>query len=159
MKTETRELMQFLRFVTREYSMFQKSQACCCGTTMPQSQAILEIGYAGEISLVQLARVLGLDRSTMSRTINNLVEMGMVHRVEDSVDRRYVVLRLSDGGKGTFRFIEEQILAYLGEILSGIPEDKREQVLESLTLLESALRQNKCCCGNADCQCGCQEGK
>jgi DNA-binding MarR family transcriptional regulator len=157
MKNGTRELMNFLRFATRKYNMFQKDQACCCGTTMAQSQVIMEIGYSRDISLVQLATTLGLDRSTMSRTVHNLVELGLVHRVEDSQDRRYVVLRLSDDGKVTFRYIEEQVMNYLDEVLADIPRDKKDQVLESLALLETALEKQKCC-GDSNCRCGCREG-
>ena len=154
-KNGTRELMNFLRFMTREYSIFQKDQACCCGTTMAQSQAIMEIG-SGEISLVQLAANIGLDRSTMSRTVHNLVKMGLVHRVEDLEDRRYVVLRLSADGMMKYRFIEDQVLNYLGEVLDDIPAEKRDQVLESLILLEAGLRQKISCCGEGSCRCGCK---
>lgn len=152
-----RELMEFMRFVTREYSLLQKNQACGCGTTMAQSQALIEIGRAGEISLVELANLLGLDRSTMSRTVNKLVECGLVSRLEDREDRRYVVLRLTSGGQDTYGTIEGHVLNHYARVLNEIPAEKQGQVLESLALLEGALRKRICSCGNPDCTCGCQD--
>ena len=39
--------------------------------------ALVEIGRAGSISLVDLSKLLNLDNSTLSRTVNNLVDNKM----------------------------------------------------------------------------------
>lgn len=153
----TKELFDFMRWVSRKHSLLQKTQACGCGTTMAQSQALMEIGYAGEISLIQLANILGLDRSTMSRTVNNLVELGHVDRIEDCSDRRYVVLRLTDKGQEIFGQLEEEIQEHYTQVLQKVPQAKRGQVLESVRLLTEALMERKCNCGNPNCTCGCQD--
>lgn len=138
-------LRELLRILVRDLGVLEKSDASCCGTTIAQCHAIVEIGRGSQISLNELAELLGLDKSTMSRTINNLVEEGLVIREIHPEDRRYITIELTDKGKGVFKTIEKSMELYYQSIFKTIPEDKREQVLESLQLLTEAVKQNKCC--------------
>lgn len=72
-------LRELIRILVRDLGILEKSDASCCGVTITQCHAVVEIGRKGKISLVDLAGLLGLDKSTMSRTINNLVESDLVH--------------------------------------------------------------------------------
>lgn len=138
-------LRELIRVLVKKLGVLEKGEATCCGTTISQCHAIVEIGRAKEISLNELAEVLSLDKSTMSRTINNLVESNLVFRDLHPEDRRYVTIKLTDSGKGVFNTIESSMEQYYKSILDFIPENKREQVLESLQLLIDAVKNNKCC--------------
>jgi DNA-binding MarR family transcriptional regulator len=138
-------LRELLRILVRNLGLLEKSEASCCGTTIAQCHAIVEIGRENGVSLNELADILGLDKSTMSRTINNLVEGNLVVREIHPEDRRYVTIELTEKGKETFKSIENTMELYYKEILNSIPENKREQVIESLQLLTDAVKQNKCC--------------
>jgi DNA-binding MarR family transcriptional regulator len=70
---------------------------------MAQCHAVVEIGRAGGISLAELAGLLNLDSSTMSRTVNNLVNSGYVIRELDPKDRRYVTIELTENGRTVSR--------------------------------------------------------
>lgn len=148
MKMEDQEnniLRELLRILVRDLGILEKSDASCCGISIAQCHAIVEIGRRGRITLVELADLLGLDKSTMSRTINNLVEADLVLRELDMENRRYVIIQLTDNGRTVFKSTEESMNSYYQSILSSIPEDKRNQVLESLRLLTSAVEANRCC--------------
>lgn len=138
-------LRELLRILIRNLGMLEKSEASCCGTTIAQCHAIAEIGRGSQVSLNELAELLGLDKSTMSRTINNLVEDDLVIREIHPEDRRYITIELTDKGKEVFKSIERSMELYYKSIFKSIPEDKREQVLESLQFLAEAVKQNKCC--------------
>ena len=138
-------LRELLRILVRDLGILEKSDASCCGISIAQCHAIVEIGRRGKITLVELADLLGLDKSTMSRTINNLVEADLVLRELDMENRRYVIIQLTDNGRTVFKSTEESMNSYYQSILSSIPEDKRNQVLESLRLLTSAVEANRCC--------------
>lgn len=137
-------LREMLRILLRNLGVLEKSDASCCGITIAQCHAIVEIGRAKEISLNELADLLGLDKSTMSRTINNLVEANLVVRDLHTEDRRFVTIKLTDNGKGVFNNIEGTMTQYYQSIFKAIPEEKRDQVLESIKLLTNAVK-NKCC--------------
>jgi len=138
-------LRELIRILVRNLDVLEKSDASCCGVTITQCHAIVEIGRMKKVSLVDLAELLGLDKSTMSRTINNLVEDGLVNRDLDSENRRYVSIQLTNKGTEVFNNIEESMDSYYSSIFSSIPENKRSQVLESLKLLTAAVKENKCC--------------
>lgn len=138
----TENLRELIRILVRNLGVLEKSDATCCGVTIAQCHAIVEIGRMKKISLVDLADLLGLDKSTMSRTINNLVERGLAVRDLDAENRRYVTIQLTNSGMHVFKNIEESMDKYYKRIFSSIPEDKRSQVIESLKLLTSAVKSS-----------------
>ncbi len=138
-------LRELIRILVRDLGVLEKSDASCCGVSLAQCHAIVEIGRKEKISLVDLASLLGLDKSTMSRTINNLVESDLVLRELDMENRRYVIIQLTEKGSSVFRNIEESMDEYYKSIFNSIPENKRIQVMESLQLLTNAVEINKCC--------------
>jgi DNA-binding MarR family transcriptional regulator len=136
-------LRELIRILVRDLGILEKSDASCCGISSAQCHAIVEIGRKETISLVDLSGLLGLDKSTMSRTINNLVESDFVIRESDRKNRRYVIIQLAEKGRSVFKDIEESMETYYRDIFNTIPESKREQVLESLALLKEAVESNR----------------
>lgn len=141
----SQNLRELIRVLVRNLGILEKGDASCCGVSIAQCHAIVEIGRAEKIALIDLAELLGLDKSTMSRTINNLVEAGLAVRELDAEDRRYVTIQLTDSGQKVFQSTEESMGQYYKGIFGSIPEEKRSQVLESLQLLTDAVKDNKCC--------------
>jgi DNA-binding MarR family transcriptional regulator len=135
-------LREKLRQLVRNLGILEKSDISCCGVTMAQCHAIVEIGRANKISLIDLAALLGLDKSTMSRTINNLVEDGYVNREVDNENRRYISIQLTQQGIEVFHNIEDNMHNYYANIFQSIPDDKRDQVLESLEILVKSVKEN-----------------
>ncbi len=138
-------LRELIRIVVRHLGILEKNDATCCGVSLAQCHAIVEIGRNEIVSLGDLANTLGLDKSTMSRTTNNLVESELVNRDLDQENRRYVNIQLTEKGQTVFKTIEESMSEYYEGIFNMIPEEKRVQVLESLIILKEAVEKNKCC--------------
>ncbi|BCN28928.1 MarR family winged helix-turn-helix transcriptional regulator [Anaeromicropila herbilytica] len=137
-------LRELLRILIRNLGILEKSDSSCSGVTIAQCHAIVEIGRAGQMSLIELADMLGLDKSTLSRTINNLVETDLALREIDPENRRYVIIKLTKEGYKVYQDIEESMFRYYSSIFSSIPEDKREQVLESLQILTKSVKDSNC---------------
>jgi DNA-binding MarR family transcriptional regulator len=138
-------LREIIRVLERKLGMLDDIQSSCCGVTFSQCHAIVEIGRAGKLSLNDLAELLSLDKSTMSRTMNNLVNNDMAIREIDPAYRRYITIKLTPKGMKAFQEIEESMGVYFSQIYHSIPEAQREQVIESLQLLLQAMRGNDCC--------------
>ncbi len=136
-------LREGIRRLEIKMGLLNDSEMSCCKVTLAQCHAVVEIGRTGSISLAELAGMLNLDSSTMSRTVNNLVNSGYVIRELDSKDRRYVTIELTENGKTVFKEIEAGMERKFTDILNRIPEGKRAQVLESLELLNEAFES--CC--------------
>jgi len=99
-----------------------------------QCHILLEIGKEKEASIVELASILNLDTSTLSRSIDGLVNIGLVNRQQNTNDRRYVCVSLSQQGKNIFESIERANNSYFSKIFQLIPENKHDQILESFLL-------------------------
>lgn len=142
---------QKLQQMERDLSCCLKIEAECCGVSMAQWQSLLEIARKEEPSLAQVAVGLGLDTSTLSRMVNNLVNLGLVNRVLNPEDRRYVSLTLTDHGKTVCSAIESSINSYILKVFDAIPIEKQSQVVESVALLADAVNR---CSGQCDCDLG-----
>ncbi|MPN61042.1 MAG: MarR family transcriptional regulator [Clostridiales bacterium 43-6] len=129
----------------RKLGVLEDGEMACCGISMAQCHALVEIGRAGSISLVDLATLLNLDNSTMSRTVNNLVNNSMVERQLDPNDRRYITIRLTQQGLEQFHGIESGMGEYFMKIYDAIPKESRSKVLESLQILLKAVADSDCC--------------
>ena len=88
----------------------------------------------------ELASRLGLDDSTVSRSVDGLVREGLVRRARDERrDRRRVFVALTPGGRALARKLERCADAYSDRILEQIPLEHREDVLYALGVLVKAV--------------------
>ncbi|OPX43915.1 transcriptional regulator SlyA [Ruminiclostridium hungatei] len=139
-----RELRELIRVMEAKLGIIGEIEAACCGISFTQCHAVTEIGRVPNISLNELAEKLNLDNSTMSRTVNNLVNANLVNREIDSNDRRYITISLTDSGMEMFEKIEDSMGNYFKKIYDNIPQDKSSQVLECLRLLIDAINKSNC---------------
>ncbi len=147
-----RLLREKLRQLEREISSPFKPETGCCGLTLAQCHTVLEVGYSEEVSLVELSVSIGLDASTLSRTIQGLVTLGLVNRLANEKDRRCVSISLSEQGRRVFTEIEATFNDYFGRVLELVPVEKRETVIDSIGLFSDAVRkynESSGCCGDA----------
>ena len=143
-----REFRNTMRQVQRSLGWLSKNDAACCGITVAQCHALLEIGSSDGIALNDLASALNLDTSTISRTIDNMVRDSLVERKANPDDRRYVDISLTDAGQKIFDEINCTFDQFYADIFNSIPAEKHQQVIESIDLLADALSNSKsdsCC--------------
>jgi len=140
-----RELMRQLQ---RNLGWLSKSDAACCGVTVAQCHSLLAIGKAESINMIELANMLGLDTSTVSRTIDNMRRNQLVKRKANRKDRRYITLSLTDKGEKIYNNINCTFDSYYSKVFAAIPVEKHEQIIESIYLLTAALAEdeNYTCC-------------
>lgn len=139
--SEIRFFRKTVRRFERLLSDQVKEDSCCIGVTLAQCHALLEIEEHGETTIRELTGSLGLDKSTLSRTIDSLVKAGLVERIPHPSDRRFMLLNLTDRGKATCNEINATNDAYYTKIFQSIPVRKHEGVVESLGLLVRAMEE------------------
>lgn len=142
---DSKQLRELVRKLERKLGVMQDGEYSCCGITLAQCQALVEIGRAANISLNELAELLNLDNSTLSRTVNNLVANELVKRDIDPQDRRCVAISLTESGHKLFEGIETSMDLYYRKIYQSIPEDKQKQVLESMQILLESIESGMSC--------------
>jgi DNA-binding MarR family transcriptional regulator len=132
-----------LRAIERAVWLQTKSEAFCCGVTMAQCHAIMEIGTAGELNLKDLSARLGLDNSTLSRTVESLVQDELAERTPSSADRRATVIRLNEKGQAARDRINSTWNRICRDMFRSVPREKHEQLIESVSIVAELL--TGCC--------------
>jgi DNA-binding MarR family transcriptional regulator len=139
-KDDIRHHRRQMRELHRITGALLGDRACCCGLSLPQCHVLLELEASGTTSLVDLAERLTLDKSTVSRTVDGLVELGMIERSTDAKDRRYLALDLTARGRSTASEINSLSDGNVVSIFSHIPSDRQAAVIDCLDLLIAAIR-------------------
>jgi DNA-binding MarR family transcriptional regulator len=139
-----KKIREILRRFEREIFM-QNSECCCCGVTLAQCHTLLEIECNNKKSVTELAKNIGLDKSTVSRTIDGLVNMGLVDRTIPADNRRMATLKLTEAGKSVCRLINKNNDKYFCEILSVLTDNEKEvavRLFEKITSQMTKLRSS-----------------
>ena len=135
-----------LNDLIRNLGLLQKESAQCCGITTVQRHIIYEIGRRPGIILNDLAQKLGLEKSTISRHVQGLIEAGVVKSLHAIEDKRYLNLNLTEQGLLINQSITNSLAGYVTDIFNHIPEERRDQVNESL-LIRAIAKSPECCRG------------
>jgi DNA-binding MarR family transcriptional regulator len=86
------------RAVSRQYSAAMKS----CGLQGTQFSVLSILNIAGSLSITELAKKMGLDRTSMSRNLAPLQQQGLVSVADESINRTRAV-KITSEGKKAFR--------------------------------------------------------
>ncbi len=129
-----------IRTLERELGLHLKDQTTCCGVTMAQCHALLELDSSGTLTVSGLAKTLGLDKSTLSRTLDSLAAAALVERTPDPDDRRALNVALTEKGQAVARRINDECDAYYRKLFQRFSTAQREKVLEAVEILAEAMR-------------------
>jgi DNA-binding MarR family transcriptional regulator len=105
---------------------------------------MLEILHRGPRSLSELAAFHHVTPSTMSRSVDVLVRKGWVARESDPVDRRQVVLTITDEGRAARAEANQQTLDVLIELLGQHDDGERARLADGLSVLRKLVGQPHC---------------
>jgi DNA-binding MarR family transcriptional regulator len=93
-----RLLVQLLRVVTPAVSDDAEASALQPSVSASEGRALVELLAAHGIAQGELARLLGLEKSTVSRLAASLEQKGWIRRGRDEGNQRYVRLYLTPAG-------------------------------------------------------------
>lgn len=129
------------RAVLRKLEQLAQNQVdrCCLNVTTAQCIALLEIENQEKTTTMAVARALGLEKSTMSRTIEKLVSKSLVTRATNQDDRRITDLELTAAGANHCQNIHDQNDDYFLRVFDLIPDDEKQVIVHSLQQLTSAM--------------------
>ncbi len=142
-KDELVKFRSYLRKLERQVVRSLKEQTSCCGVTMAQCHVLLEIGGQESIGNSELSGRLGLDPSTLSRTVDGLVQAGLLERRQDPGDRRACLLLPTARGVETIREIDSHCNRFYAEILKEVPREKQDLLMQALAYLVDVLGAHK----------------
>ncbi len=143
--TAVAQASEFRAALSEAYLRFQaleRGEKRCFGVTMSQCMTLELLQREGALPARRLAERLGLDNSTVTRTVDVLVRDGLLVRKRDEQrDRRRVFVSLTAQGEALAAKLQACADEYCGRVLAKIPASQREDLLRSLRLLAEALEE------------------
>ena len=116
-----------------------KQDSCCQGVTLAQCHTILEIEYLRQATTVALSKRLGLDKSTLSRTIDGLVNTGLAARAAHPTDRRFNLLSLTAKGQDVADHINHSNDDFYRRVFENIESECHDEVIDNFEKLVRAM--------------------
>ena len=101
----------------------------------PRGYSVLATAAAGEHTQTELARLLGIDKTTMMVTLDELEAAGLAKRRPLSTDRRARVVEVTRAGEKKSREVEKVFDRVRDDVLAVLPDADREVFLRCLGLL------------------------
>jgi MarR family transcriptional regulator, transcriptional regulator for hemolysin len=93
---------------------------------------------------IELANLIGLDKTTMVATVDALEEAGLAERRPSSLDRRVRVIAVTKAGEAKVREARKAIEQVQADVLARLPERERKALLSGLMRLVAESPRGSC---------------
>ena len=101
----------------------------------PRAHAVLTTAMTGEHTQSEIARQVGLDKTTMVITVDELEAAGLAERRPSSTDRRARFIAVTDAGKRIVKRADKVLDRVREDVLSALAPEEREVFLTALERL------------------------
>lgn len=98
---------------------------------------LLTMAATAELTQIELARVVGLDKTTMVVTLDELEAEGLAVRQRSPKDRRARIVAVTDLGRARLVAAEDLLIAVREQVLAEVPEEARNLLLGALRSIVS----------------------
>lgn len=133
---KTKDIQAFRKLI-RKYdqlaSVQVKNSTTCNGVSLAQCHTLLALEEIQVCSLNALSYSMNLEKSTVSRTIEGLVKIGLVIRKTNAQNRREALLSLSDQGQLTVNEINVENNKFYKKVLMKMSNEKRKSFIDGMT--------------------------
>jgi DNA-binding MarR family transcriptional regulator len=109
------------------------------GLTLARHRALGVIASLQSCTMSELAEFSAVDRTTLTRTVDQLVDGALVERTTPREDRRQVLLTLTDEGKRAVSKSLRVIAAANTDLVDGLPEERQREVARAFEAFLGAL--------------------
>ena len=138
-------LRRTLGFLLRDTSRLMRrrflQRAREVGLPLNRSEAavLMHVEHAPGLSQVQLAEQLDMEAISLVRLIDSLQEAGLIERRAHPHDRRIRTLWLTEAARPILAQVRAVALEVRAQALAGMPDDKREVLLDLLVKVRRNL--------------------
>ncbi|MCI0413971.1 MarR family transcriptional regulator [bacterium] len=130
------QIYRALSDLARRYQFRNREEVCCYGLTVSQCYALQELHQYGKMPSSDLALRLGLDLSSTTRLVDQLVRKKLAIRTKKPEDARIREIEITDAGSRLISRIQGDLVTIVNQALEDFPGEVRKvlpQVLQRLT--------------------------
>ena len=115
----------------------------------PRAHCVLTTASKGELTQKDLADTVGLDKTTMVVTIDELEAAGLAERVPSLSDRRARIISVTKAGEKAIAKGEKIVAQIQEDVLSTLPPRRREALVDTLSELVCGRLSTPAACERA----------
>jgi MarR family transcriptional regulator, 2-MHQ and catechol-resistance regulon repressor len=138
MQVSNVELYRALSELARRYQFRNRDEVCCYGLTVSQCYALQTL-FSEPLTSGKLSEALGLDISSTTRLVDQLVRKKLVLRKRSAEDARVKNIEITDAGHRLIARIENDLANVVGEAVKGLPAEVQRALPEVIRRLNNAL--------------------
>jgi DNA-binding MarR family transcriptional regulator len=126
----------FLKVVWQNVSNTYNQIASEFGITQAIGYVLINIAQDGT-AVSQLAAMLGVKATSLSRMLNNMEELGLIYREASSGDKRSVKVYLTDFGREKRQLAKGVVRAFNEYLNENLNADEKENLIATLQKLNN----------------------
>lgn len=133
MKKNLETLNQLLTEFYDKMSSWEQSVVKETGYTLAQVHTIEVLGVHGQMRMKELAGKLGITTGTLTVQVDKLVIAGLIERLPHVVDRRAIVVALTDKGQQIHLRHNQLHLDLVKDLTINVESEEEEKLIATLT--------------------------
>jgi putative acetyltransferase len=137
--TDIRAFRAALRILVRKIGRQLREDTQCCGVSFLTCHVLLELDGDDGCALKDLQEAMETDKAAVSRTVDGLVQEGLLTRKENPKDRRAVVIALTAAGRKRAAEINRYSDDKYRELFQLIPAQEHATVVCAVNYLARAF--------------------
>ena len=112
-------------------------------STMATGFALLSIDPENGTASTSLGPKMGMEATSLSRTLKNMEEKGLIERKPNPEDGRGVIIHLTEFGREKREYSRDRVIIFNEAIKSKLPEEKIEHFYEVAELINNMISNKK----------------
>lgn len=132
------ELYRAISELARRYQFRNRDEVCCYGLTVSQCYALQTLDRE-PLTSGTLSDSLGLDISSTTRLVDQLVRKKLVLRKRSPEDARVKWIEITDAGRRLMSRIENDLANVVAEAVKGLPVEVQRVLPDVIRRLNNAL--------------------
>jgi len=107
--------------------------------SLTEARILYELAQRPEATAADIGKDLELDAGYLSRTVQGLVNAGLIEKRRSDKDGRQSLLRLTEAGKEVFAMLDQRSHQKFHDVLRDMPEPDQERLIACLNTVEGLL--------------------
>lgn len=130
-----------LRATWQAVAKAYNEQAAKHDSTMAMAMALLYIDYERGTPSTALGPSMGMEATSLSRTLNAMEERGLIFRERNPEDGRGVLIKLTESGKEKRELSKKSVYRFNERIREQVGPEKIEHFFEITDLINDLINQ------------------
>ena len=110
-------------------------------SSMSMGMVLLNIDVVEGTQSTQLGPIMGMESTSLSRTLNRLEELGVIERVRDDMDKRKTIIKLTELGKKRRVVAKNAVLEFNNTIFEDLSQKDIDNFFSSIRKINQIINK------------------